>query len=147
MEQSPVLLLCSLDCRSDLKLDIRRLAQRLQDSGVFQQVLVEGPLCRNHLKKLSCLKGKKILFGGCSVLAAGDFYVRVARALSLERGDTLAVNVMEDILQRYTGSAELEQNLYGRLLASARILERAKSVPEETLVICGLQAERRPGGT
>jgi ferredoxin len=132
LEQAPDLLLCNLDCRPDLEADMGRLAQKLRDSGLFHQVLVAGALCRNHLKDLSCLKGKKILFGGCSLLTGGDFYDRAARALLLERGDYQDVDVME-ILERYGAGPGLEQNLYARLLASARILERAQSVPEETL--------------
>jgi ferredoxin len=133
MERSPALLLCGLDCRPDLELDMQRLARRLQAGGVFSQVLVEAGLCGNHLKNLTRLQGKRILFGGCSVLESGDFYARAARALSIAWGDALAVNVMEDLVRRYGKGPGLEQNLIARLLAAARVLERAESVPEESL--------------
>jgi heterodisulfide reductase subunit A-like polyferredoxin len=133
MAESTALLLCGLDCRPDLELDMRQLKESLRHSGVFRKILVEPRLCGNHLKKLSALKGMKIVFGGCPVLAAEDFYHRVNRALSLEPGDALTVDVMEEVLLRYAKGPGMERNLTARLLAAGRVLEHARSVQEETL--------------
>jgi len=133
MAESPALVLCGLDCRPDLGLDMKGLEESLRDSGAFKKVLVEPRLCGNHLKKLSALKGMKIVFGGCPVLAAEDFYHRINRALSLEPGDTLTVDVMEEVLLRYAKGPGMERNLVARLMAAGRVLEYAQSVQEEIL--------------
>jgi len=128
-----VAVLCDHGCRNGSKIKYDELKTNLKKSEVIEDFLLVNKACDSGVEFLDAYKGRKILFGGCSLLEERGIYSKIKERLGLKNGEFRSFDVKADLYDLYPDKVNLEELLVCKILSMGTLLYHAEPYEEERI--------------
>jgi heterodisulfide reductase subunit A-like polyferredoxin len=108
----------------------KALEKKLAETGLVQDLLVVKKACGNGKIDTKRLRGRKVIFAGCSHLEESGYFARLAEEAGLRTGEYLLSDVRSGVFQLYDEPEALTHNLARRLDSLAHLVGSSEAISD-----------------